>query len=402
MGNGTTMLRFVIVLLFLFFAIWLGLQVSWHPGYLIISVKPWLIQMPLWFAVSCTLLFLIIFYYLITGIDYLNVLALSFKNWWQNKKEKKALSCTQRGIIALKQNFWSQAEKWLLAGLSQSKERLGIYFALAKAAQEQGNTEKRDYYLKTASELVPAASLAVSLVKAEMLIEKAQFDAALDILLPIKAKSPTHPKVLDLLQHIYRKQENSEQLFHLIPLMRKAKLYPNDMLTQLEVSEVADMLYYADEKSLADIKAMWQALPRYLRQQPSIIAAYVAQLDRHAKDISVTNEIKDLIRRVLKTQWDAELVLLYGSYSFTHLDRELVLLGAWLKIYGEQQALLFVLGKFCAELKLWGRAKDYFEKCLAKGPYPSASLAYGQLLETLSEDEKALAIYQSGLADCIR
>lgn len=394
------MLRLIIVLLFLFFAIWLGLQVAWHPGYLVLFAHPWLVQMPLWFGILCVLVFLILFYYLISGIDYVHLLKLRFKNWRHIRKEQKAASRTQRGMIALNENQWQKAEKWLLAGLSQSGEPLSHYFALAKAAERQGAFQKRDHYLKMASQLVPAATLATELVKAEMLIEEIKFDEALAILMPIKQKVPTHPKLLSLLQHIYLKTEDNEKLFQLIPLMRKAKLYPAPVLTELEITEACDMLYYADEKSVTEIKAMWQSLPRYLRHNPNIMSSYAQQLNKHVKmNDDLVSEIKELIRDVLKKKWDAELVLLYGSYSFQNLDRELVLLGKWLKMYGEQQSLLFVLGKFCSELKLWGRAKDYFEKCLAKGPYPAASFAYGKLLERLSEEEKALRVYQSGLED---
>ena len=60
--------------------------------------------------------------------------------------------------------------------------------------------------------------------------------------------------------------------------------------------------------------------------------------------------------------------------------------------------LLLILGKLCAHAQLWGKAKDYFERCLALGPHPEASLAYGDLLKQLDKKAEALVQYQKGLS----
>ena len=74
-------------------------------------------------------------------------------------------------------------------------------------------------------------------------------------------------------------------------------------------------------------------------------------------------------------------------------------MGAWLKMYGEKPELLLTLGKLCVKIQLWGKAKDYFELCLALGPNVEASLAYGHLLEELDKPEEALVKYRDGLAN---
>ncbi len=54
-------------------------------------------------------------------------------------------------------------------------------------------------------------------------------------------------------------------------------------------------------------------------------------------------------------------------------------------------------GRLCVRAQLWGKAKDYFERCLARGPNPAAYLEYGKLLEHLGETEDALQKYKDGL-----
>jgi HemY protein len=79
------------------------------------------------------------------------------------------------------------------------------------------------------------------------------------------------------------------------------------------------------------------------------------------------------------------------------VNRQLVIAGAWMKMYGQQPELLLMLGKFCAKLQLWGRAKDYFTKCLAIRPNADATLEYGRLLEKLGESDQATVLYRDNL-----
>ena len=44
------MQRLIVVLLFLVVSVWFGLDVVNHPGYLLLVYQPWMVQMPLWFA----------------------------------------------------------------------------------------------------------------------------------------------------------------------------------------------------------------------------------------------------------------------------------------------------------------------------------------------------------------
>lgn len=85
-------------------------------------------------------------------------------------------------------------------------------------------------------------------------------------------------------------------------------------------------------------------------------------------------------------------------FAFNNLNRQLVIAGAWLKMYGQQPELLLTLGRLCMRVQLWGKARDYFEKCLALGPDAEASLEYGKLLEQLDEPNAAMQKYRDGLA----
>ena len=79
-----------------------------------------------------------------------------------------------------------------------------------------------------------------------------------------------------------------------------------------------------------------------------------------------------------------------------------MIVGAWVKMYGPHPELLLTLGKLCVQVQLWGKAKDYFTKCLEQGPNAEASLEYGKLLEFLGEPEEAMQKYREGLQQLSR
>jgi HemY protein len=105
-----------------------------------------------------------------------------------------------------------------------------------------------------------------------------------------------------------------------------------------------------------------------------------------------------LIRQVLKYRWQGDLVELYGKLPFNNINRQLIIVNAWLKMYGQRPELLLLLGNLCVREQLWGKAKDYYEKCLMQGPNAQASLDYGRLLEQLGETDAAMQKYRDGLA----
>jgi len=110
-----------------------------------------------------------------------------------------------------------------------------------------------------------------------------------------------------------------------------------------------------------------------------------------------SREIEALIRKTLRHDYHPELVKMYGQLSFADINHQLVVTAAWIKLYGPQPELLLLSGKLCVRQKLWGKAREYFSRCLAQGPNAEASLEYGRLLESLGEMDGARKVYQDGL-----
>lgn len=387
------MLRLTIFLVFLVASVCLGIEVVRHPGYLLLVYQPWMVQMPLWFALLSAILIFGFFYLLIDSVDRIQFMWYRLKNWLRFRREHKSYSKTQNGLTLLIEGRWKKAERLLLVGINQSLEPLINYLAAAKAAHEQGAFDRRDKYIQKAYEVAPHENLAIGLTQAELELEQDQLEHAAATLNHLRQSSPRHPEVLKLLERVYVRLGDWKNLQTLLPSLRKAKILTTEQFEQFEKNIYCEILHTSNTKSMEDIQKIWNDMPRYMRKNPDVACAYAKQLSRFAD----TKEIENIIRKTLKNHWQPNMVRMYGTLPFTNLNRQLVMVGAWLKMYGPKPELLLLLGKLCVRVQLWGKAKDYFEKCLAQGPDAEASLEYGKLLEQLDQKEDALEKYREGL-----
>jgi len=395
------MRRLIIFLLFLVASVWLGVELVRHPGFLLIVYQPWMMQMPLWFALLSFILFLGLFYLFIASIDRLGFLWYRLKNWHHLRREHQSYTKTQQGLCALIEGRFKKAEGLLLNGVNQSIEPLINYLAAAKASHEQGAYDRRDNYIQKAFQIAPKEEMSIGLTQAELELKQDRFEQAQATLNHLRQISPRHPRVLKLLEKVYVRLADWKNLQGILPSMRKAKVITSAEYELFEKNIYCEIFHSAATKRLSDIRLIWNQVPRYLRKNPEVICAYVKQLSRHAPvtGTDTTKEMEELIRQVLKTTYSPQLVTIYGTLSFNHLNRQLVIAGAWLKMYGQQPELLLLLGKLCVRLQLWGKAKDYFTKCLKLGPNVNATLEYGKLLEQLNEPAHAMQVYHQGLVE---
>lgn len=393
------MLRLIIFLLFLILSVWFGLEIVRHPGYLLIVYQPWMVQMPIWFALLSAVIIFLLFYLVIDSIDRLQFMWFRLKNWLHIRREHKSYSKTQRGLATLIEGRWKKAEQLSLAGVNQSFEPLINYLAAAKAAHEQDGFDRRDAYIEKAYKVAPNAELAIGLTKAKFEFEQDQLEQAVATLTGLRQIAPRHPRVLRLLEKVYVRLGDWQNLQTLLPSMRKAKMLTPTEYELFEKNLYCEMLRNAHNKNANELQTMWNNIPRAQRKNPDVISEYVKQLLRpdNSPTKSTTDEVEELIRKGLKQNYQPDLARIYGNLPFANLNRQLVIVGAWLKMYGPKPELLLTLGKLCVRVQLWGKAKDYFEKCLEQGPNAEASLEYGKLLEYLNDPQEAIQVYRNGL-----
>jgi HemY protein len=309
------------------------------------------------------------------------------------KRERRARRATTRGLIDFAEGRWAMSEKNLMRHATDSEMPLITYIAAARAAQLQGEHERRDAYLRRAFEEMPEAHVAVLLTQAELQIAHKQHEQALATLRRLQEVDPDHAFGLKLLANLYRKLADWEALRALLPKLRDNPELSRKDVDKFESRAVAALLDRLDAKhTQPNASELWDGLPRRLRNEPELVRAYARALIRSGEGVKA----EELLRDAIKTSWDEDLLALYGLAIGEDPKRQLARVEDWLAERGENAALLLTAGRLCVVAKLWGKARGYFEASIVLSGRPEAYEELGKLLHQL-DDPDALRAYSDGL-----
>lgn len=385
------MRRFIVLLLLLLAAVWLGLKIHANPGYLLVTYGKWSLETPLWFAILCGLILIFLLLLGASFIGKLRRMSLRLQHWLGIRRHRLAHSQTSQGLIDLAEGRWREAEQHLRQALPHSDTPVMNYLAAARAAQEQGAYERRDEYLQKALRQHPEDDIAISLTQAQLYMSHRQFDLALNVLQHVQAMAPQHPYMLSLLKIVYLETGQWTLLHKLLPHLRKQQILPPSKLDALEIRIYQELLQTAKDEQTR--QAIWQELPRSLKQNISLVTtmAKVLLADGH------TILAEQLIRDALNKIWDSQLLRYYGFTQSSKPEKQLQLAEHWLKQHPNDPVLLLTLGRLCKRLQLWGKARDYLQASAQILTSAETLYELAQLHEQLGEQSQAFSHYRKGL-----
>lgn len=384
------------LILSFFFFILLGVVVALvfrdHQGYVLVAFDGWQIETSLLFACGALLvsiwLLVTLWRLVVAGV----LLPRSLRRGLARRRARKARGSLYTGLQRLAEGHWSGAERELRR-LAEDNEAPGLnYLNAARAAQHQGHIADRDRYLEQASGRAGVSELAVKLTKAQLQIMQGQSAEALATLSRLYQMEPRHPLVLRLYAEQAMAARDYKQLRALVPVLYKHGDMPPAQVDEYAIAAWHDELICHSEDIVA-LTTAWNRVPRRLRSLPAMVLRYVKCLHQANGD----NEAAEVIRNVLKQEWSAPLVLIFGDLQTTDETAQLANVETWLKHYGQEPELLLVAGRLCLRNRLWGRARSYFEASQKNQSRPEALLELGRLLEEINEKEEARAAYRQGL-----
>jgi HemY protein len=358
------------------------------PGYVVINIRGWLIEMsvPILLAgILAVMLAVWLAWELLQAPKKLGEKAGEYR-------ARRAGHQFTKGLIQVAEGNFSRGEKLLTRGVNRADAPLLNYLAAARAAQLQGDAERRDKWLRLAYEETPDAAHAVLLTQAELQLAAEEYEQALATLRRLMEEAPNHSQALFLLGRLYRELEDWEQLGELLPKLKKQARIPAETLQEWTREVHRRKLEQAGDDPTG-VTAVWKQIPRALRDDDVLIGAYVDALARAGGEEAAEAEL----RRRLRSRWSPALARLYGRLETADAGRQLRHAESWLKQHGEDAELLQAAGRLCMRQELWGKARSYLETALAIGPTPETYELYGRLLTRLGEGEAAADAYRSGL-----
>lgn len=335
------------------------------------------------------------FLILLRVIGLFQKMAIFFGTRRKTRLAEKARDALSNGLIELAEGRFDKAEKLLLQQVKHSDNALLVYLAAARAAQQQGAHERRDDYLRKAHNVTPTAEIAIGLTKAELQIAHSQYEQALATLTHLYQLSPRHAYVLKLLAKTYQQLSDWEKLTGLLNDIKKHDVLPTDKMLALEIETWCGLL--SDRSALMSYEKLsteWDEVPHHLRVLPDLVEHYARMLVK----IGASGRAEEVLRKYLNTSWQESTIILYSGLDVLVDTKQLDSAEAWLKEHQHNAYLLLALGKMCAHLKLWGKARSYLEASLSVSPMSETYLHLAVLLEEhMDEPAAAQENYRQGL-----
>lgn len=370
----------------------LTLWVKDDNGYVLIGYGHWTIEGSLaLFSLAGIFLFLL-FYLGMRSLARMWVMPKRLREWNRRRHAARARHSLTLGLVELAEGNWKPAERHLLRHAAQSETPLLNYLAAARAAQLQGEYQRRDDYLHLAHESMPAADVAVGLTQAELQMAHQQYEQALATLTHLRSISPKHSYVLRLLKRLYRDLGEWEKLENLLPELHKSKAVNEQEFRELEILTYRERLGSMGKNPSA-MEQYWQEMPKSLHKQPVLLKTYILLLVGFGKNDMLVPMIAD----ALQLEWDPELVQLYGRTDSRDAAAQLAQAEEWLKVRPQDADLLLALARLCLQNRLWGKARSYLEASIGISAKAEAYQELGVLLEQMEELDEARACFRAGL-----
>jgi HemY protein len=388
----------IVVILFVVLLAAMAITTLWNMdyGYVLITNGSLQADWTLTQALVLVVVAFTIFYFIIFLFNKIWRFPQLFQNFRHRQRAERARRNIIQGLIELTEGHWRKAEQILLRDIEESETPLLNYLLAARAAQQQDADERRDEHLKRAHKTTPQADIAIGLTQAELQLAHGQTEQALATLTRLRELAPRHPYVLKLLSRLYAQVNEWSKLAALLPEIRKHRIITGDKLLQLERKAYTQFIHSAARsRTIYSLEEQWKQVPKHYRNDPEIFQVYINCLLDNDQIAIAEKEL----RTYLGKHWEEMLVQLYGTIALPQpVSRYLDYAEAWLKDHGRSPMLLLTLGRLCSRLRLWGKARVYYESSVAIHPTVEAYAELGELLESLGELDSARECFQKGLA----
>lgn len=365
------------------------------PGYVLIGFGHWSLETSL---TVFTVIQVISFFFLYSFFRLIGVL-IRMPSQVAKRRQSIKFNRSQEALIAglfdAADGNWESAERVLIKHASNSGAPLLHYLTAARAAQSRGALDKRDEYLKKASEQSADNDMTVGLTQAELHLSEHQFEQALQTLSKLHEINPNHGRVLKMMHQAYQHLGDIEAINKLLPSLQEHKIVMEGEVKLLETQTFSRLLKQAAANNDTQaIVACWDEIPRHIRTLPGVANIYFAAMINAGAGADVeAGLIKQLGR-----YWDATTLALYAMVESNDTAKQLQSAEQWLAVYPSDAMLFSVLGRLALKVEQMEKAEQYLLKSLHIEESVDALQLLGELEQAKGEHDKACASFKRALA----
>lgn len=302
-------------------------------------------------------------------------------------RDRRARARLGEGFDALHQGHYERAEKLLGQAADDDGVAASARIAAARAAVRRGDPAAAQAQLDALGER-HAAARAIAL--AELALKDHRPTDAL-VALDAPAAQPLPPRGLALRAEALAASGKAADAYGLIGPMRQQHAVPSARLDELQERWAeASLREASDANALAD---RWEALPKTLKSEPGVVAAYADRAAALRWDDAATKSLET----ALDTRWDESLAARYGTLPVGRLDARRANAERWLQAHPASPALLLTLARIRREEGQWAQAEDYLHRALAQGAGADAWEEFGHGYAAAGDEHRARLSYANAL-----
>jgi HemY protein len=387
---------FLIFVLFVLIASFLGDFFLRDPGYVFVSLGSRVLETSFVFALFMLCFFAALLYGFFSLLGKIVASRIGLTKWLEARNVKSSQAKTAMGLIHFIEGRWVDAERLLLQGVKYNAYPLVNYLVMAKVADEMNSLERRNQYLQQAMKNEKNhSSLACALTQARIQYSRGEWEACLATLSGLYKEKPAEKAVLDLLVKVYEKLQDWQALFLLLPEIKKKKLMEGAEWEAFEVHIVKEWFLYMLSAHLKNenrekIVECWEKLPAHLKKQEPFIYGYAKHLYLLGDEVGAN---KMLIAE-LHRHWSDSLMKLFAHHSSQVDEEHLKILEKWLKDRPNHVVLLIALGRIYFKRQWFDRAIACLVSANALTVTTQAHHLLGEIYWAMKEYPKA--------AECFR
>lgn len=388
---------FFLALVALLFGVGSIALIQSEPGYLLVAYGGYTIESSLWIGLLLIAALVILLYTALRMIHRLLASPGSLAFWVTSRRRRQAARLTNRGLMNFIEGNWKQSRRQLQRGARHSDAPSFNHLMAARASLQLEDRSQMRNDLEAALMADSQAAPAVDLVQAELQLQASQYGRALASLDRAESSGSRTPQSLRLRSKAMLGLSDWEGLRTLMPELQKHAVLPAQELARLRRETGVRLLEVAagdlGDNTLTALLRAWKQTPADLQGDDAILHRYVELL----AGTEATEEAIGLIVRSLKKRWDPTLVGQFGRLSGEDPQRQLATAEGWLVDREEDPQLLLCLGRLAARQRLWGQARDYFERSIAADPGAEACAELGRLLAASGDYLQASKYFCAGL-----
>jgi len=364
------------------------------PGHVLISVGDTQLETTLTF-----LLFVLVMTLVTIVISYRVIkLIFSFPDFMyvrgQQRNRKRKQENFYHGLNALAEGRWGPAEKLLISSSKNDKAYLLAYLGAARAAQHQGEHERRDQYLKLAHGVSSEAELATGITQVELQLLQGQYERALATANHIYPVDSKNNYLLELRLQLHLHLGDWDALKKSIPELRETGVIDQSKAAELELTASLEQLRLSARPGEIEILlTQWNKFPADIKHLDVMVAEFgklLLLMDEH-------DAVEPLLRQMLTEGWNDEVCTIYAQLNVSSPQKQLDFSESWTSDHADNARVQLALSRIYAKNQMSDKAQRHLEASINLDANAESLFELGVLQEQQGDNTSALDSYRKGL-----